>query len=268
AGTPDNMPDSLARAGIYNADGGGVVGSENCTGQAPTARDDAASTVENTAVVINVLANDSDGGAPPLAVTNVGQPASGTATNNGDGTVTYRPNMSFTGSDSFSYTIKNAQNLSATATVRVKVNPFCPLVPTGSFSDTFEPGAGPGWGVDTFKNNLGPASPTWQVITDLNAHSATHSFFSDASTLDLKDDRLVAPTQNISSTSHLIFGHRFNFENTFDGGVLEVSTDGGGTWVDVVAGGGSFVAGGYNNTISPDFGSPIAGRAAWTGGPI
>src|SRR5206468_728001 len=58
--TPDNMPDSLARTGIYT-----VVGSENCTGQAPIARDDAASTVENTAVVIDVLANDSDGVAPP-----------------------------------------------------------------------------------------------------------------------------------------------------------------------------------------------------------
>jgi Big-like domain-containing protein len=261
--TPDNMPDSLARTGIYTA-----VGSENCTGQAPTARDDAASTVENTPVVINVLANDSDGGAPPLAVTNVGPPANGTTTNNGDGTVTYRPNMSFTGSDSFTYTIKNGQNLSATATVRVRVNPFCPLVPTGSFSDTFEPGAKPGWGVDTFKNNLGPASPTWQVMLDPIAHSATHSFFSDASTLDLKDDRLVAPTQNISSTSHLIFWHRFNFENTFDGGVLEVSTDDGGTWTDVLAGGGSFVSGGYNGTVSAGFGSPIAGRAAWTGGPI
>jgi hypothetical protein len=48
--------------------------------------------------------------------------------------------------------------------------------------------------------------------------------------------------------------------------VLEVSTDGGVTWVDVLAGGGSFVSGGYNGTISTSFGSRIAGRQAWTGG--
>jgi len=85
-------------------------------------------------------------------------------------------------------------------------------------------------------------------------------------TLDLKDDRLVTPPQKLSSTSHLTFWHRFQFEDGFDGGALEVSTDGGATWVDVVAGGGSFVSGGYNGSISGSFGSPIASRPAWTGG--
>jgi len=76
----------------------------------------------------------------------------------------------------------------------------------------------------------------------------------------------VTPPQKLSSTSHLIFCHRFQFEDGFDGGALEVSTDGGATWVDVVAGGGSFVSGGYNGSISGSFGSPIASRPAWTGG--
>jgi len=51
----------------------------------------------------------------------------------------------------------------------------------------------------------------------------------------------------------------------FDGGVLEVSTDGGNTFQDVLAVGGSFVTGGYNRTISNDRGSPITGRQAWSG---
>src|SRR5205085_8254880 len=74
------------------------------------------------------------------------------------------------------------------------------------------------------------------------------------------------PSQNLSSTSQLTFWHRYNFEDGYDGGVVEVSTDGGTTWVDVLAGGGSFASGGYNGTISGSFGSPIAGRPAWTGG--
>lgn len=138
--------------------------------------------------------------------------------------------------------------------------------PTGPFFDDLEPAADPGWQVQTPTNDGGAASPTWQVITDPSAHSATHSFFSDASTVQPKEDRLIAPPQNVSATTHLIFWHRFQFEDGYDGGVLEVSLDNGATWVDVVTGGGSFVTGGYNGAIDPGFGNVLAGRAAWTGG--
>jgi hypothetical protein len=70
----------------------------------------------------------------------------------------------------------------------------------------------------------------------------------------------------------LIFRHNFNLEASeikpdlgFDGGVLELSTDGGNTFQDVLAAGGSFAMGGYNRSISTDRGSPIAGRQAWSG---
>jgi cell division septation protein DedD len=70
----------------------------------------------------------------------------------------------------------------------------------------------------------------------------------------------------------LTFRQNFNLEASdpnpnlgFDGGVLELSTDGGNTFQDVLAAGGSFVMGGYNRTISTDRGSPIAGRQAWSG---
>jgi hypothetical protein len=70
----------------------------------------------------------------------------------------------------------------------------------------------------------------------------------------------------------LTFRHNFNLEASdvdpnvgFDGGVLELSTDGGNTFQDILAAGGSFVMGGYNRTIANDRGSPIAGRQAWSG---
>jgi hypothetical protein len=141
---------------------------------------------------------------------------------------------------------------------------LCALVDTGSFLDDFESGA-PGWTVTTTRNNT-RASATWTVVPDPRAHSAARSFYSDATTLDLKDDYLFAPSQKLSSTSHLKFWHRYQFEDGFDGGAVEVSTDGGKTWVDVVAGGGKFVSGGYNDHISPSYGSGIAGRPGWTGG--
>ncbi len=63
--------------------------------------------------------------------------------------------------------------------------------------------------------------------------------------------------------------HTWNFEATYDGGVLEVSTDGGTTFNDITspAVGGVFVANGYDFAISSGDGNPIAGRMAWTGEP-
>jgi hypothetical protein len=139
--------------------------------------------------------------------------------------------------------------------------PSC--IPSGNFIDDLEPVQEPGWTFQVAQNNV--PSPTWALVVDPTAHSATHSFMTDAVVPDIKDDRLIAPPQNLSSTSHLVFWHRFKTEDGFDGGVLEVSRNGGATWVDVLAGGGSFIAGGYTGTISGTFQSPIANRQAWTG---
>ena len=138
--------------------------------------------------------------------------------------------------------------------------PICPPLP---FFDDLEPAAEPGWTFDVAQNNQG--TPTWAVVVDPQAHSGTHSFESDAVAADIKDDRLIAPPQKLSTKSHLIFWHKFITEDSFDGGVLEISTDGGNTWVDVLAGGGSFISGGYNNTIDTGFANPLAGRQAWSG---
>jgi hypothetical protein len=245
-----------------NGQGTGLLSNEVDMNSELIAFDDTAATQENQPVIINVLANDC--GTAPLTVSAVSAPSHGTVNNNGNGTVTYTPANGFFGPDSFTYTARNGLGGTATRTVRITLSPLCALINTGSFSDNLESGA-PGWTVDTAANNI-PASVTWTAIVDPSAHSATHSFYSDSSTLDLKDDRLVAPPQNLSSTSHLIFWHRYQFEDGYDGGAVEVSTDGGATWVDVITGGGNFVSGGYNGTISGSFGSPIAGRPAWTGG--
>ena len=75
-----------------------------------------------------------------------------------------------------------------------------------------------------------------------------------------------------AASAQLTFRHNFNLEASdvdpnlgFDGGVLEISFDGGNTFQDILVAGGSFVIGGYNRTISTDRDSPIAGRQAWSG---
>lgn len=90
----------------------------------PTAVNDVGTTTENTAVTINVLANDTDPDGDALSVTSVGQAAHGTVTNNGDGTVTYRPAANFIGFDTFVYTIcapEGCLTSSVTAAVTVEV---------------------------------------------------------------------------------------------------------------------------------------------------
>src|SRR5206468_2937673 len=57
------------------------------------------------------------------------------------------------------------------------------------------------------------------------------------------------------------FFHSFDFENGRDGAVLEISIN-GGRFTDIREAGGYA---NYNGTISTQFQSPIAGRAAWTG---
>jgi hypothetical protein len=68
----------------------------------------------------------------------------------------------------------------------------------------------------------------------------------------------------ISATATVTFRRNNNLENGFDGAVLEISVN-GGAFQDIIAAGGSFAVGGYNGVISVNFGSPIAGRNAWTG---
>ncbi len=83
--------------------------------------DDAASTEEDTAVVVNVLDNDTF--EPGAEITSITQPANGTAELNADGTVTYTPNPDFSGDDSFTYTVTTAAGDTETATASVSVDP-------------------------------------------------------------------------------------------------------------------------------------------------
>ena len=89
---------------------------------APVANDDVATTPEDVAVDIYVLANDSDIDGDMLVVDSVTQPTNGTVTNNGVD-VTYTPDANYHGEESFIYTISDGQGGLATATVTVTVTP-------------------------------------------------------------------------------------------------------------------------------------------------
>src|SRR4029450_960866 len=111
---------------------------------------------------------------------------------------------------------------------------------------------------------------TWERITP-GARSGTYAFHgADVATASdsslLPNDSLIIPVN--ASAATLTFWHRFDFEQTdnanfFDGGLLEVSSDNGATWVDA---GSNITAGRYNGTIIPtQTGNALAGREAWVG---
>jgi hypothetical protein len=88
----------------------------------PVARDDVATTPEDTPVRIAVLDNDTDGA--PVTTTSNG-PSHGTVTVGAGGVVTYTPAAGFTGADQFDYTIcsPTEPTFCSTATARVTVTP-------------------------------------------------------------------------------------------------------------------------------------------------
>jgi hypothetical protein len=101
-----------------------------------------------------------------------------------------------------------------------------------------------------------------------NTHSGSFSAFSPDLN-NVTDQQLVltaafAIPASGATGAELSFWHRYTFEGTgsssFDGGVLEVSTNGGASWSDTCS---LMLSGFCNGTISSSFNNPLAGRAGW-----
>ena len=135
---------------------------------------------------------------------------------------------------------------------------------TGSenFDGATPPSLPPGWSTAGTGN-------LW-VTTATSPDTAPNAAFTDDPAV-VTDKSLDSPLFAISTPSaQLSFRHLYDLETSadpsvgYDGGVLEISI-GGGPFADIVSAGGSFVSGGYNQTIHSGFGSPIASRPAWSG---
>ncbi|MFN1571268.1 Ig-like domain-containing protein, partial [Vibrio harveyi] len=94
----------------------------NPVNDAPVAVDDTVTTDEDTAVTIDVLANDSDPENDSLTITNASVPAEQGTVTIVDGKLVFTPAENFNGDATISYTISDGQ-LTDDATVAVTVNP-------------------------------------------------------------------------------------------------------------------------------------------------
>ncbi len=94
--------------------------------ETPAAVADSAVTRPDQPITINVLSNDTDPEGDPLKVTRITEPHNGTVVKNNDGTLTYTPNPGFVGTDTFTYTVKDPDGNTNSATVTVVVDPYTP----------------------------------------------------------------------------------------------------------------------------------------------
>ena len=121
----------------------------------PIAVADTATTAAGTAVVIAVLANDSDPDNNPLTITAVSNPVNGTATINGNNTITYTPTAGFSGSGGFTYTISDGTT-QRSAPVSVTVTPPPGNSPPIAVADTATTAAGTAVVIAVLANDSDP----------------------------------------------------------------------------------------------------------------
>jgi uncharacterized repeat protein (TIGR01451 family) len=104
------------------------------------------------------------------------------------------------------------------------------------------------------------ATPQWEVSAVRSKSPANAWFVKDTSVV--RDTYLTSNQFLLGSRSELSFWHYHALESTYDGGVVEISTTNGASWVDLAS---RFTEYPYNGTISTQYSSPIGGRRAFTG---
>jgi hypothetical protein len=153
----------------------------------------------------------------------------------------------------------SSPNGTANLTVPVRVGlPSLTTVFSQNFdAPTVPPALPAGWTTTT----SGVANTSWITVTTNTVDVANCAFSLDVPTTS--DASLISPVIPITSSSlQLSFSHRYSLESGYDGGVLELSVD-GGAFTDILTAGGTFVQGGYSGSVS---GNPVGpGRSAWTG---
>jgi extracellular elastinolytic metalloproteinase len=130
------------------------------------------------------------------------------------------------------------------------------------FADDFEPD------MSAWAAAHGAGTATDWALGTTDSHSPSHSAFgSDIDTVS--DKYLTLPgSYVVAAGDELSFWQRRTLEyaNTvtgYDGGVVEVSTNGGASWSDI--GAGNWVQNGYSHTIDNTYGNPLGNRPAFSG---
>lgn len=177
----------------------------------PVLVDDTATTEEDTAVVVDVLGNDSDPEGDPLSVTGTSTPANGSVVINGDGTVTYTPDTGFVGTDTFDYTVTDGQGNVSSATVTVTVQDPAENLPATLVDDQAETDEDTPVVINVLSNDTDPEGDSLTVVDTSDPGNGTV---------------VVNPDGTVTYTPNPGFSGRDSFEYTVE--------DGGGNYSSAV----------------------------------
>ena len=101
-----------------------LAGTIDLNSQPPIGNTDIGLTAMDTEVTLNLLNNDSDPDNDTLSIDGIVQPLHGTVFDNGDGSVLYRPDFDYIGTDQFSYWVSDGQGNFTPTSVIVTVTQF------------------------------------------------------------------------------------------------------------------------------------------------
>ena len=140
-------------------------------------------------------------------------------------------------------------------TVQINAGSYFPTVTLFEDFVTSPTIAGSPWTAGT------TAASSWTVST-ARSHSPTSAYFC-AGVPTISDARLFSTTAIAlpAAPPNLSFWHWYSTESTYDGGILEISTDGGTTYTYVPA--ANFISNGY--TTAMDASTVLTGKTAWSG---
>nr|HEX4312954.1 Ig-like domain-containing protein [Kofleriaceae bacterium] len=140
----------------------------------PVANNDSLVTNEDTAGVINVLANDTDVDGDHLTVTAHTSPAHGALALTAGGVATYTPAANYNGPDGFTYTADDGHGGTATATVTITVVPVND--PPVAVNDTITTAEDTPGSVDVLANDSDVDGDTLGVASFTQGAHGTVSF--------------------------------------------------------------------------------------------
>lgn len=134
---------------------------------------------------------------------------------------------------------------------------FAEQAPNSVYWQNDVEGGAAGWTV-----SHGGGTLDWKRVTTTH-HSPVTSWWADEQSIKVRL-YLVSPSITLSNGTVFGFWHQFNVQANYDGGVVEVSTNGGAAWVDVTT---NVMAEGYSTLrqINPAASSAIKGRMAFSG---
>ncbi|ELI0637609.1 tandem-95 repeat protein, partial [Vibrio harveyi] len=167
----------------------------NPVNDAPVAVNDAVSTDEDTAVTIDVLANDSDPENDQLTITNASVPAEQGTVTIVDGKLVFTPAENFNGDATISYTISDGQ-LTDDATVAVTVNPVndAPV----AVNDTVSTDEDTAVTIDVLANDSDPENDTLTITAA--------SVPAEQGTVTIVDGKLVfTPAENFNGDATISY---------------------------------------------------------------